>query len=159
MREERLRTFAAIMSGAAIALVLIGCGDAADDSPPATVEQPAARPAPEPAELPAVVEEPAVVEQPAVVPQVVEGPSGLYTVQLSSWRTQAKADREARRYRGMGIEAYVQRADLPETGTWYRVRFGRYPALSEARRAAASAVDVEDLWVDNFTAGDSPAER
>lgn len=91
-----------------------------------------------------------------MVREAAESPYGFYTIQLSSWKTQAKADREARRYREMGLESYVQKADIPGMGIWYRVRVGRYQALTEAQEAARSLVDIEDNWVDNFTRRDVP---
>jgi len=91
-----------------------------------------------------------------VVREAAESPFGFYTIQLSSWKTETKADREARRYQEMGLEAYVQKADIPGMGTWYRVRVGRYPALTDAQEAARSLVDIESNWVDNFSMGDVP---
>ncbi len=90
--------------------------------------------------------------RPSVVRESEDSPFGYYTIQMSSWRSRAKAESEAERYRGMGLEAYVQQADLGEKGTWYRVRVGRYPALSEAQEAARSltGVDPDRAWVDNY---------
>lgn len=107
-------------------------------------EQPAEQPAQEPVQQP--------VQQPTVVREPATSLYGFYTVQLSSWRTEAKAQREVRRYQGMGLEAYVQKADIPEKGTWFRVRVGKYPTLSDATRAAQALVDIpaDQTWVDNW---------
>ena len=89
--------------------------------------------------------------RPAIVQEPASSPFGFYTIQISSWRTLAKAESEARRYREVGLEAYVQKAEIPERGTWYRVRVGSYPSLTAAKEALA-ALNIADpgLWVDNF---------
>ena len=154
MRVERNRFFAAVIPFIMITIMAVGCGGGADEEPAATVEQPATQPAQQPAVQP--TEQPAAAEEPAVVREAAESPFGFYTIQLSSWKTETKADREARRYQEMGLEAYVQKADIPGMGTWYRVRVGRYPALTDAQEAARSLVDIESNWVDNFSRGDVP---
>lgn len=115
-----------------------------------SAEEPAEQPTEEPAQQPA--------QQPTVMRETATSPYGFYTVQLSSWKTEAKAQREARRYQGMGLEAYVQKADVPGMGTWFRVRVGKYPALSEAQRAARALVDIpaDETWVDNWQEGGVP---
>jgi septal ring-binding cell division protein DamX len=83
---------------------------------------------------------------------------GFYTIQLSAWRTETKARSRARYYQELGLEAYVQRAELPGMGVWYRVRVGKYPALSEARRAVQALVNIPfgQLWLDNYQGEGSP---
>jgi len=155
MRVERLQIFTAVITLGMIAVVATGCGGGGEEEEPAAVvEQPASQPAEDPAQQPA--QEPAVRAEPTVVREAADSPHGFYTIQLSSWRTQAKADREVRRYQEMGLEAYVQQADVPGMGTWYRVRVGRYPGLTEARDAAGSLVDIEESWVDNFGSEEVP---
>ena len=160
MISKRFRVIAVVAPLIMITVVAVGCGGGADEEPAATVEQPAAQPAQQPARQPVQqpAEQEAAVEEPAVVREAAESPFGFYTIQLSSWRTQAKADREARRYLEMGLEAYTQKADIPGMGTWYRVRVGRYQALTEAQEAARSLVNIENNWVDNFTRGDVPPD-
>ncbi len=153
MRAERLRIFTVVITLGMIAVVATGCGGK-DEEPVAEVEQPVSQPAEQPARQP--VQQPAASEEPTVVREAAESPHGFYTIQLSSWRTQSKADREARRYQEMGLEAYVQRADLIGKGTWFRVRVGRYPALTDAQEAVRSLVDVEASWVDNFKVAQVP---
>jgi len=153
MRAERLRIFTVVITLGMIGIVATGCGGK-DEEPAVEVEQPVSQPVEPQTRQP--VQQPAVSEEPTVVREAAESPHGFYTVQLSSWRTQAKADREARRYQGMGLEAYVQRADLSGKGTWFRVRIGRYPALTDAQEAIRSLVDVEESWVDNFKVAEVP---
>lgn len=164
MISKRFRVIAVVASLIMITVVIVGCGGGADEEPAPMVEQPAAQPAQQPAQQPArqpvqqPAEQEAVAEKPAVVREAAESPYGFYTIQLSSWRTEAKADREARRYQEMGLEAYTQKADIPGMGTWYRVRVGRYQALAEAQETARSLVNIENNWVDNFTRGDVPPD-
>ena len=161
MRLERLRIFTAVITLVMIAVVATGCGGGGEEEEPAAVvEQPASQPTSLPAEdpTPPPEQQPAVREEPAVVREAAESPHGFYTIQLSSWRTQSKANREVRRYQELGLEAYVQQADITGMGTWYRVRIGRYPGLTEAKNAARSLVDIEESWVDNFGSMEVPPE-
>jgi len=89
--------------------------------------------------------------RPAIVQEPATSPFGYYTIQISSWRTRTKAESEARRYREVGLEAYVQEAEIPDRGMWYRVRVGSYPSLTAAKEALAALNIAEPgLWVDNF---------
>lgn len=95
--------------------------------------------------------EPAPVTQPA--PQVVLSADGKYTVQVSSWQTRRRAERDAQRFSAKGFNAYIQSADLPELGgTWYRVRVGSYATRNEARALAEQlAVLLESgYWLDRY---------
>jgi len=134
----------------------------AEEQPGAAAQPAAEQPAQTPAQQPAggeTEQQPAQESpQPAVVRESETSEHGFYTIQLSAWRTEAKARSEARRYQNLGLEAYVQKAELPGMGTWYRVRVGKYPALSEARRAARALVNIpfEELWMDNYRSGEPP---
>lgn len=158
MRVEALRIVSAVVMYALITMVTAGCGGGAEEEPAPQVEEQAAEPSEEPVQRPArqPAAEETAAEEPAVVREAAESPFGFYTIQLSAWRTRVKADREAERYQEMGLEAYVQQAEIPGMGTWYRVRVGRYPSLSEAREAAAALVDIEQSWVDNFGSEEVP---
>ncbi|MEK7726946.1 MAG: SPOR domain-containing protein [candidate division KSB1 bacterium] len=71
------------------------------------------------------------------VPSVVVDESGSFTVQISSWRSNVKAENVAERFRSAGYAAYVQRVYLPSLGgVWYRVRVGQFKARAEAERQA-----------------------
>jgi len=60
-------------------------------------------------------------------------------VQVSSWRSQAKAESEARRLETEGYNAFIAIAELPDLdGTWYRVRLGYYNSFDEANRVRES---------------------
>jgi septal ring-binding cell division protein DamX len=135
-----------------VALAACGGGDeepVVEETPPREATQPAQEQAitpQQPAQEPAVQPPPS----PRVIREPDTSPYGFYTIQLSSWSTRSKAESQAGHYREMGLEAYVQEAQIPGMGTWYRVRVGNYPSLSEAREAAAALFGVEELWVDNF---------
>ncbi len=58
-----------------------------------------------------------------------------YNYQASSWRNKAKAEQEVKRLRGLGLDAFLTEAFLPEKGgTWYRVRIGNYKTREEAEQ-------------------------
>ena len=68
---------------------------------------------------------------------VVTDETGAFTVQISSWRSDAKAEHEAERFRSAGYPAYVQRAYLETRNeVWYRVRVGHFTQHREAERQA-----------------------
>jgi len=86
-------------------------------------------------------------------PQVVMDTEGKYTVQVSSWRTQRRAERDAQRFSDKGFNAYVQSAYIPALGgTWYRVRVGGYATKPEAREMAARLAGLLEsgYWVDRY---------
>lgn len=57
-----------------------------------------------------------------------------YCFQVSSFRSLNEAETDVQRLRGMGENAFVVEAYLPELdGVWYRVRIGYFNSLSEAR--------------------------
>lgn len=56
-----------------------------------------------------------------------------YNVQVSSWRNKEKAEQEVVRLRGLGLNAFIFEAYLPQKGgTWYRVRVGNFKTKEEA---------------------------
>lgn len=81
---------------------------------------------------------------------VVAAEDGSFTVQISSWRSSTKAEREAERFQSAGYASFVQRVYLPEQGgVWYRVRVGQFRAREEAERLAAELVIQLDsgYWI------------
>jgi len=170
MKAFRLRTFVRLVSIAALCAMLAGCGGKGEERTPAE-EQPQEKPqaaAQQLAEQPPAagqraeepVTQPPQPPQPTVVRESETSEYGFYAIQLSAWRTATKAQSQARYYREHGLEAYVQRAELPGMGTWYRVRVGRYASLSMASRAARAIVDIpfDQLWLDNYR-GEEPPRR
>jgi len=155
---------ATCLSAVAAVVLVAACGGGESGNTAGSADTAAARPETAPPAESASANEPSAAEttpeasETAVVQEPAESPYGFYTVQVSSWRTESTAREQARTYRNQGLEAYVQRVDLGELGIWFRVRIGRYPSLTQARRAAAALRDIPEAetWVDNFTAGDLP---
>lgn len=56
----------------------------------------------------------------------------LYCFQVSSWKLKNQADRELSRLKGAGHNAFIQEANIPGKGKWYRVRVGYFNSLQEA---------------------------
>jgi cell division protein FtsN len=74
--------------------------------------------------------------------------TGNYTVQISSWPTQADANRVVGRLSGSGFDAYIAEGFV-KGKKWYRVRVGRYESSSAAQGAAArlKSVNENGVWV------------
>jgi septal ring-binding cell division protein DamX len=74
--------------------------------------------------------------------------TGNFTIQVSSWMTQAKANGEAARLTAAGFPAYVAEGTV-EGETWYRVRIGRYATMADAESALRqiSQVAETDPWI------------
>ncbi|MGA7722813.1 MAG: SPOR domain-containing protein [Ignavibacteriaceae bacterium] len=60
--------------------------------------------------------------------------SGNYIVQVSSWRSRSIADHEAAVYKAKGYMPYIEQADIPGRGTWFRVKIGDFKSISEAEK-------------------------
>jgi hypothetical protein len=113
--------------------------------------QPVQATLPAPKILPPV--EPAPKETtPTPTPVPIEGPKGSkkilppsgvgnYTVQVSSWMTKRKAEEEASRLVGGGLDAFVESGSIAGE-IWHRVRVGRYPTQKEAATAASQLQDM-----------------
>ena len=162
MRSRFAGGLSRIIPALVVGSILAACGGGGEEPVEEPVEelaeettpsQEATQPVPEPVTTPQqTAEEPPPPPPPAprVVREPDTSPHGFYTIQLSSWRTREKAESQASHYREMGLEAYVQEAEIPGMGIWFRVRVGNYPALSEAQEAAAALIAIEEKWVDNF---------
>ena len=58
-----------------------------------------------------------------------------YSVQISSWKQQSIAKREANKLKSRGFDAYVIKVFIQKlNGTWHRVRIGPYSTLEEAQK-------------------------
>jgi hypothetical protein len=64
-------------------------------------------------------------------------PGGAFTLQLSAFQTREEADRFAGRLRDRGYAPYIVTAEVPNKGTWYRVRMGSFPTKDAATRYLA----------------------
>lgn len=58
-------------------------------------------------------------------------PSENYLLQVGAFQNPADADNLKARLALIGVEAGVEPIDLPEKGTWYRVRVGPYTKVDE----------------------------
>lgn len=63
--------------------------------------------------------------------------NGKYTIQESSWDSYEKAGKRVSEIKSLGIPGLnnsIEEISLGEKGKWYRVRFGEFSTLDEARR-------------------------
>jgi len=66
----------------------------------------------------------------------VAGKGGRYTVQIVSFPDKRFAKEMESTLKSRTYPAYVQKADIPGKGTWYRVRVGKFSTKEEARQYA-----------------------
>jgi cell division protein FtsN len=62
----------------------------------------------------------------------------VYFIQAGSFQNPAEADNQKARLAILGFESSVEPANLPDKGTWYRVRMGPYSKLDEINRIRQS---------------------
>ncbi len=58
----------------------------------------------------------------------------VYFIQAGSFQNPADADNQKARLAILGFESSVEPANLPDKGTWYRVRMGPYAKLEEINK-------------------------
>lgn len=58
----------------------------------------------------------------------------VYFIQAGSFQNPADADNQKARLAILGFESSVEPANLPDKGTWYRVRLGPYTKVEEINR-------------------------
>ena len=58
----------------------------------------------------------------------------VYFIQAGSFQNPADADNQKARLAILGYESSVEPANLPDKGTWYRVRLGPYSKVEEINR-------------------------
>ena len=70
----------------------------------------------------------------------------VYFIQAGSFQNPADADNQKARLAILGFESSVEPANLPDKGTWYRVRMGPYNKLEEINKIrqalATSGIDA-----------------
>lgn len=86
--------------------------------------------------------------QPLVLPT---SELGRFVVQVGSYQDERIARIQAERVERLGYKAWIEPADLPGKGRYYRVRIGGFEIYSDAERVAASMERIfqDDCWVDN----------
>jgi cell division protein FtsN len=62
----------------------------------------------------------------------------VYFIQAGSFQNPADADNQKARLAILGFESSVEPANLPDKGTWYRVRMGPYQKVDEINRIRQS---------------------
>jgi len=75
-----------------------------------------------------------------------EAAKGIYFIQAGSFQNPADADNRKAQLAIIGFEASVEPVNLPDKGTWYRVRLGPYTKIDEINKMrstmAANGIDV-----------------
>jgi cell division protein FtsN len=70
----------------------------------------------------------------------------IYFIQAGSFQNPAEADNQKARLAILGFESSVEPANLPDKGTWYRVRMGPYTKVDEIdkvrKQLAQSGIDA-----------------
>jgi nucleoid DNA-binding protein/cell division septation protein DedD len=55
-----------------------------------------------------------------------------YTAQVSSWQSRAAADQQVAKFKAKGYDAYIEKANIPGKGIWYRVKVRNFKSMREA---------------------------
>jgi cell division protein FtsN len=63
-----------------------------------------------------------------------EASKDVYFIQAGSFQNPADADNQKARLAILGFESSVEPANLPDKGTWYRVRMGPYAKVDEINK-------------------------
>lgn len=63
-----------------------------------------------------------------------EAAKGVYFIQAGSFQNPADADNQKAKIAILGFESSVEPTNLPDKGTWYRVRMGPYTSLEDLNR-------------------------
>jgi cell division protein FtsN len=64
-----------------------------------------------------------------------------YFLQVGAFQTEQEADNMKARLALQGIEAIVQTAEIPEKGTWHRVRVGPFSDINQINQSRSQLVD------------------
>ncbi|MDA0981806.1 MAG: SPOR domain-containing protein [Proteobacteria bacterium] len=65
-------------------------------------------------------------------------PRAIYYIQAGAFENPADADHQKAKLALLGLEAAVEPINLPDKGTWYRVRLGPYARIDELNRVRQS---------------------
>jgi len=63
-----------------------------------------------------------------------EASKDVYFIQAGSFQNPSEADNQKARLAILGFEASVEPANLPDKGTWYRVRLGPYKKVEDINK-------------------------
>jgi len=78
-------------------------------------------------------------------------PGGAFPLQISAFQNRQEADRFAAKLRDRGYAPYIVAAEVPNKGTWYRVRMGSFPSRDAATRYLTDF--KRETQLDAFVAG------
>lgn len=67
--------------------------------------------------------------------------SETYFLQVGAFQTEQEADNMKAKLALQGMEAIVQTAEIPEKGTWHRVRVGPFSDINQINRARAQLLE------------------
>lgn len=83
------------------------------------------------------------------MPKIPMSTGGKYSVQVSSWTSEQKARIQADVLTRAGFPAFVQKANVPGEGNYYRVYIGRYESQSAAKSSAEKFAQMLEsgYWV------------
>jgi len=62
--------------------------------------------------------------------------AGRYTVNIASFRDKRNTDPLMRELEEKGYEVFIEKANIPQKGVWYRVAVGRFPSRRQAQAFA-----------------------
>lgn len=68
-----------------------------------------------------------------------------YTIQIASYNKREAAEEEVKRMKKRGYAAFIVSSELPEKGTWYRVRLGSFSSKQAAERLLNELKEKEGL--------------
>ena len=71
------------------------------------------------------------------VKNLIYSDGNLYCFQVSSWKRETVAKQEVARIKKKGYDAFYVEAQIPNRGTWYRVRVGYFNSVDEAQAVQA----------------------
>jgi len=87
-----------------------------------------------------------VLKKEAPAAEEISGPvAGTYSVHAGSYRTQQTAAGEAKRLKGNGFDAYIEKVNLGANGIWFRVKIGNYATSGEAKKIEKEIIRKEKL--------------
>lgn len=79
-------------------------------------------------------------------PETKSTPSKLrYTIQVGSYPEKAMAEEETRNMKKRGYAAFLVATDIPEKGTWFRVRVGSFANKQSAEKLAKELKSKEGI--------------
>lgn len=107
-------------------------------------EPKAGKPAPQPAKQQAAKPQPQLAKREP--PDTKPAPSKIrYTIQVGSYPEKAMAEEEARNMKKRGYAAFLVATDIPEKGTWFRVRVGSFANKQSAEKLAKELKSKEGI--------------